>query len=111
MGPPPAIRASFCNRRGGVAARKAERKRRRPDDQRLARSGQRLINAGRRKHGSRMTHFTTRSRVAAAALLALAASVAIAAEPKGDNRASVFQGLLDCKAKTDDAARLACYDA
>lgn len=59
-----------------------------------------------------MTYFTTRSTVAAAAILALATvGVGVAAEPTGDNRASVFQGLLDCKAKTEDAARLACYDA
>ncbi len=56
-----------------------------------------------------MTHFNTRSKLAAVAVLAMAvASPAGAAEP---SRASVFQGLLDCKGKTDDAARLACYDA
>lgn len=59
-----------------------------------------------------MTHFTTRSKLSAVALLALAvAGGAFAAEPKSDNRASVFQGLLDCKAKTDGVERLACYDA
>lgn len=59
-----------------------------------------------------MTHFNKRTKVAAATLLAFAAvGGAIAAEPRNDNRASVFQGLLDCKAKTDNAERLACYDA
>ena len=38
------------------------------------------------------------------------AGTASAAEPKAAGRAAQFQGLLDCKAKTDAAERLACYD-
>lgn len=59
-----------------------------------------------------MTHFTTRSKLAAVGLLvACAGGAAMAAEPRIENRAAVFQGLLDCKAKTDPGERLACYDA
>jgi ABC-type amino acid transport substrate-binding protein len=59
-----------------------------------------------------MTHFNMRSKLGAVALAVLAAAgSAHAADPKTEGRASAFQGLLDCKAKTDDAARLACYDA
>ena len=59
-----------------------------------------------------MTYFSARTKLAAAAVTALGlASAAMAAEPKVEGRAAQFQGLLDCKSKTDDAERLACYDA
>lgn len=56
-----------------------------------------------------MTHFTTRSKLTAVAFLAVFAAAPAGAQEA--NRASVFQGLLDCKAKTNDAERLACFDA
>ncbi|MDP3853706.1 hypothetical protein [Phenylobacterium sp.] len=59
-----------------------------------------------------MTYFSTRTKLAALALAGLAlAGPATAAEPKIEGRAAQFQGLLDCKVKTDSAERLACYDA
>lgn len=33
-----------------------------------------------------------------------------AAQPKGEGRAVIVQKLVDCRALTDDGARLACYD-
>ncbi len=39
------------------------------------------------------------------------ATPALAAEPKVEARTAMFQNLVDCKTKTDSAARLACYDA
>jgi hypothetical protein len=58
-----------------------------------------------------MTQFTSRSKAAAVALAALAVAGSALAQPKAEGRASVFQSLLDCKAKTDPAERLACFDA
>jgi hypothetical protein len=59
-----------------------------------------------------MTHFPTRSKLTALALLAaLAASGQAAAQTRSEGRAAVLQGLLDCKAKSDPTERLACYDA
>jgi hypothetical protein len=60
-----------------------------------------------------MTRFRTPTKIAATGLLLLGlAGSATAAEPaKVEGRAAAFQALLDCKAKADDAARLACYDA
>ncbi len=52
---------------------------------------------------------------AAGLALLLVAPAASAAPPPGGAgsgaRAAVLQGLLDCRAKTDNAERLACYDA
>ena len=45
---------------------------------------------------------------AAFAVLPLAQAQAAPPQP---SRAAVLQGLLDCRTKTDDAQRLACYDA
>ena len=59
-----------------------------------------------------MTHFPTRSKLTAIALLAaFAAAGQAAAQAKPEGRAAVLQSLLDCKAKTDPTERLACYDA
>lgn len=59
-----------------------------------------------------MTQFSTRTKLAATGLLCLGlAGAAMAAEPKVEGRAAAFQALLDCKDKTPDAVRLACYDA
>lgn len=59
-----------------------------------------------------MTHFNTRSKLAALAALALLAGADPAsAQGPGDARSQVFQGLMDCKAKSDPTERLACYDA
>lgn len=58
-----------------------------------------------------MTHFTTRTKAGAVALVALAVAGSAFAQGKPEARASVFQSLLDCKAKTDAAERLACFDA
>jgi len=59
-----------------------------------------------------MTHFSTRTKLAALGLAAFGlAGAAIAAEPKIEGRTVVFQSLLDCRTKTDNAERLACYDA
>jgi hypothetical protein len=59
-----------------------------------------------------MTYFHTGSKLAALTLLALAVpATASAAEPAGGPRAAAFQGFLDCKTRTEAAARLACYDA
>ncbi len=58
-----------------------------------------------------MTRFSTRTKLALLGLAALGlAGAAIAAETKSTGRAAQFQDLLDCKAKTDAAERLACYD-
>jgi hypothetical protein len=62
--------------------------------------------------GSRMTHFPRRLKLAAASLAVLAiGGGALAAEPSPSKRAAVLQGLLDCKTKSDNTERLACYDA
>lgn len=58
-----------------------------------------------------MTHFKSRSKAGAVALVALAVAGSAFAQSKPEPRASVFQSLLDCKAKTDPAERLACFDA
>lgn len=58
-----------------------------------------------------MTHFTFRSKASAALLITLGLAAPAAAQPKVEGQASVFQSLLDCRAKTDGAERLACYDA
>jgi hypothetical protein len=57
---------------------------------------------------------TPRIWTMAALTLVLAAPAALAAPPPGGvkpSRAGVLQGLLDCRSKTDNAERLACYDA
>ncbi len=63
----------------------------------------------------RMTELSRTHRlvVAGGALLAVLAlgGAARAAPAAKANRAAVLQGLLDCRAKTDPAQRLACYDA
>ena len=43
-------------------------------------------------------------------VLALAASPALADDPKSGGSPQLYQQLLDCKAEADPAARLACYD-
>lgn len=57
---------------------------------------------------------TPRIWAVAGLALALAAPAALAAPPPGgvkaSSRAGVLQGLLDCRSKTDNAERLACYD-
>lgn len=59
-----------------------------------------------------MTHFNTRSKLAAlAALTLIAGADQASAQASKDARAQVFQGLMDCKGKSDPAERLACYDA
>lgn len=58
-----------------------------------------------------MTHFKSRSKAGALALVALAVASSAVAQTKPEGRASVFQSLLDCKAKSDAAERLACFDA
>lgn len=58
-----------------------------------------------------MTHFKSRTKAGAIALVTLAVAGSAFAQAKPENRASVFQSLLDCKAKTDAAERLACFDA
>lgn len=59
-----------------------------------------------------MTYFRTRSKLAALAALALVAGADQAsAQASKDARSQVFQGLMDCKAKSDPTERLACYDA
>lgn len=59
-----------------------------------------------------MTHFNTRSKLAAlAALTLIAGADQASAQAAKDARAQVFQGLMDCKGKSDPAERLACYDA
>jgi hypothetical protein len=64
-----------------------------------------------------MTAFVTPARLASAALLAaaMAAGAASAAPPpaglSANSRAQVLQSLSDCRKLTDNAARLACYDA
>jgi len=59
-----------------------------------------------------MTHFKTRSKLAAlAALTLIAGADQASAQAAKDARAQVFQGLMDCKGKSDPAERLACYDA
>jgi hypothetical protein len=45
------------------------------------------------------------------ALMFAATTVHAAPAVKPPSRATVLQGLLDCRGKTDNAARLACYDA
>ena len=63
----------------------------------------------------RMTEPSRLHRIALAAgpLMAVFAlgCAAHAAPAAKANRAAVLQGLLDCRAKTDSAQRLACYDA
>ncbi len=51
------------------------------------------------------------SRPALAALVVLALAGSAAAQTKPPSRAAVLQGLLDCRSRTDNADRLACYDA
>jgi hypothetical protein len=63
-----------------------------------------------------MTYFTTRSKITAAGLawgvLALAAAgPSFAADAPGGPRAAAFEALLSCRGMSDDAQRLACYDA
>ena len=59
-----------------------------------------------------MTHFPTRSKLTALALLAaLVAGGQAAAQARPEGRAAVLQSLLDCKTKSDPTERLACYDA
>jgi hypothetical protein len=58
-----------------------------------------------------MTYFDTRSKLGAALAIWLGLAGAAAAQPADPGRASVFQSLLDCRAKSDAAERLACYDA
>jgi hypothetical protein len=52
----------------------------------------------------------SKSLAGASFVLALAATSAMAAPGKAPSRAAVLQGLLDCRAKSDNAERLACYD-
>ena len=53
-----------------------------------------------------------KSLAAAGLALMFVATAAQAAPPaKPSNRAAVLQGLLDCRGKTDNTERLACYDA
>jgi hypothetical protein len=63
----------------------------------------------------RMTEFSRPLRLLAAGAPFVAAliigGVAHAAPAAKPNRAAVLQGLLDCRAKTDSADRLACFDA
>ncbi len=55
---------------------------------------------------------TQMSKPLAGLVLALAATSALAgpAPAKAPSRAAVLQGLLDCRGKSDNAERLACYD-
>lgn len=56
---------------------------------------------------------TDPSRLIVSAVIATAALAAARAEaaPPKPSRAAVLQSLLDCRGKTDNAERLACYDA
>lgn len=59
-----------------------------------------------------MTHFSLPTKLVAVGAAALCMSAPNAqAQSKPDARAAQFQGLLDCKARTEPAERLACYDA
>lgn len=58
-----------------------------------------------------MTHFMTRLPLTAVTTLLMMAGAGEAlAQPAPDGRAAVLQNLQSCKAKTDAAERLACYD-
>jgi hypothetical protein len=58
-----------------------------------------------------MTEMPKSLAAAGLALMFVAAAAHAAPSVKPPSRAVVLQGLLDCRGKTDNAARLACYDA
>lgn len=58
-----------------------------------------------------MTEMPKSLALAGFALLVVATAAQAAPPIKPPSRAAVLQGLLDCRGKPDDAARLACYDA
>jgi hypothetical protein len=58
-----------------------------------------------------MTVFGARAGLVTVALMAAALSGAALAAPKSEGRAASLQKLADCRKVSENAARLACYDA